>query len=166
MFELEKTNEVRDLIAITKSDSGISGPELAKAHIQLGYLLAQSIPFPPKDTTIVALMRGGMFFAAGMYFQMGCKFQTYQPKYERFIRPGTKKVVLVDAVINTGRTIAKILEPDMAVACCVINEAAVEQFADQLYAVRVSSNSFVGADVKVQSGIKGPDTAMRLFNLL
>ena len=29
MFELEKTDAVRNLIAITKSDSGISGPELA-----------------------------------------------------------------------------------------------------------------------------------------
>lgn len=166
MFELEKTDEVRSLVAITKSDSGISGPELAKAHIQLGRFLAQNIAFPPEDTTIVALMRGGMFFAEGMYFQMGCKFQTYQPKYERFIRPSTKKVILVDAVINTGKTIAEILEPDMAVACCVINKTAVEQFSDQLYAVRVSSNSFVGSGIKVQRGTRGPDTTMRLFNLL
>ena len=60
-------------------------------------------------------MRGGLFFAAGMYFQMGCKFQTYQPKYERFIRPSTKKVILVDAVINTGKTITEIFEPDMSI---------------------------------------------------
>ena len=72
----------------------------------------------------------------------------------------------MDAVINTGKTIAEILEPDMAVACCVINETTVEQFANQLYVVRVSSNSFVGSDIKVQSGTKGPDTTMRLFNLL
>mgnify|MGYP002509922133 FL=1 len=166
MFELEKTDAVRKLIDTTKSDSGISGPELAKAHIQLGQLLAQNMAFPPEDTTIVALMRGGLFFATGMYFQMGCKFQTYQPKYERFIRPSTKKVILVDAVINTGKTIAEILEPDMSVACCVINESAVEQFTHQLYTVRISSNSFVGSDIKEQSGTKGPDTTMRLFNLL
>ena len=36
-------------------------------HIQLGQLLAQNMAFPPEDTTIVALMRGGLFFAAGMY---------------------------------------------------------------------------------------------------
>lgn len=166
MFELKKTDAVRNLIAITKSNSGVSGPELAKAHIQLGQLLAQKMTFPPDDTTIVALMRGGMFFAAGMYFQMGCKFQIYQPKYERFIRPSTEKVILVDAVINTGKTIAEILEPDMTVACCVIHEAAVERFANQLYTVRVSTNSFVGSNTKVQSGTKGPDTTMRLFNLL
>lgn len=166
MFELEKTEAVRDLIAITKSNSGISGPRLAQAHFQLGQLLVQKMSFVPEDTTIVAILRGGMFFAEGMYFQMGCRFQTYQPKYESFVRPNTKKVILVDAVINTGKTIAKILEPDMIVACCVINEAAVELFNQQLYAVRVSANSFVGSDVKVQHGLKGPDTTMRLFNLI
>ena len=72
----------------------------------------------------------------------------------------------MDAVINTGKTIAEIFEPDMSVACCVINESAVEQFTHQLYAVRVSSNSFVGSDIKVQRGTKGPDTTLRLFNLL
>lgn len=72
----------------------------------------------------------------------------------------------MDAVINTGKTIAEILGPDMAVACCVINERAVELFTSQLYAVRVYSSSFVGSDIKTQSGTKGPDTTMRLFNLL
>ena len=43
MFELEKTEEINSLIAITKSDSGISGPELAKAHIRLGMLLGRKL---------------------------------------------------------------------------------------------------------------------------
>ena len=43
MFELEKTKEVKKLINITKSDSGVSGPELAKAHIRLGEILAGNI---------------------------------------------------------------------------------------------------------------------------
>lgn len=75
MFELEKTETVKELIAITKSDSGISGPELAKTHMELGRLLAeQMLKFDSEDTTIVAMMRGGIFFAEGMYFSMGCKF--------------------------------------------------------------------------------------------
>ncbi len=60
MFELNKTKEVEELIAITKSDSGISGPELAKAHIRLGELLAENIDLEPADTTVVALLRGGI----------------------------------------------------------------------------------------------------------
>ena len=166
MFELEKTDQVRKLISITKSDSGISGPELAEAHIQLGRLLAASIVLPPNETTIVAMLRGGIFFAEGMYFQLGCRFETFHPKHDIFVRPKTKHVIIVDSVINTGKTIMNILQPDMQVACCVINKEAVPQFDKQLLTVRVSSNSFVGSDIRNQDGKIGPDTTMRLFNQL
>lgn len=167
MFELEKTEEINNLIAITKSDSGISGPELAKAHIKLGMAMGSQITgFAPEDTTIVAMLRGGIFFAEGMYFAMGCKFQTYDPKHEKFVRPETKDVILVDSVINTGKTILEILDSEMKIACCVVNEKAVPVFDDFLYTVRVSKNSFVGKDVKKQEGKVGPDTTMRLFNQL
>lgn len=167
MFELTKTEEVNRLIAITKSDSGISGPELAKAHIALGEQLGTAfIDLNPEETTIVAMLRGGLFFAEGLYFKLDCKFQVYNPKMDAFVRPETKNVILVDSVINTGKTISKILEPDMYVACCVINQMAVPYFEKQLYTVRVSKNSFVGAEVSKQSGNKGPDTTMRLFNLI
>lgn len=167
MFELEKTEEINKLIAITKSDSGISGPELAKAHIKLGAALGSRITgLSPEDTTIVAMLRGGIFFAEGMYFAMGCKFQTYDPKHEQFVRPETKNVILVDSVINTGKTVQELLDPNMKVACCVINEQAVPKFSDFLYTVRVSKNSYVGKNVKKQECKVGPDTTMRLFNQL
>lgn len=167
MYEIEKTDRVKQLISITKSDSEIAGPELAKAHMELGGLLgAQLGQFAPADTTIVAMMRGGIFFAAGMYFQMGCKLQTYDPKHEAFVRPRTKHVILVDSVINTGKTLLDILEPDMSVACGVINEKAVPIFEKQLFTIRVSKNSFVGENIQRQEGKIGPDTTMRLFNLI
>ena len=167
MFELEKTETVKALISITKSDSGISGPELARAHMELGRLLAEQMPaLDPADTTIVAMMRGGIFFAEGIYFFMGCKLQTYDPKHESFVRPDTKNIIIVDSVINTGKTISGILREDMLVACCVINEKAVPNFGKQLFTVRVSKNSFVGSNVKKQEGKNGPDTTMRLFNQL
>ena len=167
MFEIEKDNRVNELIAITKSNSGISGPALAKAHMELGEKLAEQFSgLDPEDTTIVAMLRGGLFFAEGMYFKLGCKFQTYDPKKDTFVRPNTKNVILVDSVINTGKTILAILEPDMKVASCVINQKVVPLFDEQLYTIRVSENSFVGADVLQQTGEKGPDTTMRLFNLI
>ncbi len=167
MFEIKKDNRVNELIAITKSNSGISGPALAKAHIELGELLAEEfLELDPEDTTIVAMLRGGLFFAEGMYFKLGCKLQTYDPKKDSFVRPNTKNVILVDSVINTGKTILAILEPDMKVASCVINQKAVPLFDKQLYTIRVSTNSFVGAEVLQQTGDKGPDTTMRLFNLI
>lgn len=167
MFEIEKDNRINELIAITKSNSGISGPDLAKAHMQLGEVLAKAfLDLNPEDTTIVAMLRGGLFFAEGMYFKLGCKFQTYDPKKDTFVRPNTKNVILVDSVINTGKTILDILEPDMKVASCVINHKTVPLFDKQLFTIRVSENSFVGADVQQQIGDKGPDTTMRLFNLI
>lgn len=167
MFEISKDNRVKELISITKSDSGVSGPALAKAHIELGGLLGDCfVGLDPNDTTIVAILRGGLFLAEGLYFKLGCKFQVYDPKKEEFIRPKTKNVILVDSVIHTGKTISAILEPDMLVACCVINQKAVPLFNKQLYTIRVSSNSFVGSDVLQQEGNRGPDTTMRLFNLL
>lgn len=166
MFELEHTEEVSRLISITKSDSGISGPALANAHISLGKLLAKHLPVDPSDTTVVAMMRGGMFFAQGIYFELGCKFQLYDPKKDQFIRPTTKYIIIADSVINTGSTIRPILQPDMLVASCVINEKAVTSFQEQLFTVRVSKNSFVGSNIKKQEGGKGPDTTMCLFNLI
>ena len=167
MYELEKNDHINQLIAITKSDSGISGPALAQAHIDLGKALGAELrSFDPMDTTVVAMLRGGIFFAQGLYFEMGCKFQVYDPKHEAFIRPETTNVILVDSVINTGSTILKIKDPDMYVACCVINENAVPLFSDQLFAVRISKNSFVGSNTRKQKGSIGPDTTMRLFNLI
>lgn len=167
MFEIEKDNTISEWVAITKSDSGISGPELAKAHMNLGISLGAAFnDLDPEDTTVVAMMRGGLFFAEGLYFKLGCKFQVYNPKTEKFVRPTTKNVIIVDSVINTGKTIQNILEPDMYVACCVINKKAVPLFDKHLYTIRVSDNSFVGSEVRKQSGNKGPDTTMRLFNLI
>ena len=165
MFELPKNAEIEHFISITKSDSGVSGPELAKAHFALGQEMGKHLVWlPQKDTTIVAMLRGGIFFAEGLYFSLCCKFDTYDPKNQKFVRPETKYVILVDSVINTGKTISKIIGPDMLVACCVINEGAIPLFDSQLFTVRVSKNSFVGEKMTSQKGSVGPDTTMRLFN--
>lgn len=170
MFEMEKTEEIKNLISIAKSDSGISGPRLAKAHMRLGELLGEQMKkntsLIPQDTTVVAILRSGIFFAEGLYFALGCQFEMYNPKIATFERPATKNVILADGVINTGKTMQALVEPDMLIACTVINEKTVPTFADQLYTVRVSTNSYVGADVRKQVGEMGPDTTGRLFNLI
>ena len=165
MFEIKKDEKIEKLIAITKSDSGISGPLLAKAHVELGRALGEQIKEQfSQDTTVVAILRGGMFMAMGLYYALECRFDVYDSKKDKFIRPKTKNVILVDSVINTGKTVEEISGPDISVACCVINENAVEKFKDRLYTVRVSKNSYVGDNTKVQKGNRGPDTTMRLFN--
>ena len=165
MFEIKKDKRIEKLIAITKSDSGISGPVLAKAHVELGMALGEQIKeLFSHDTTVVAILRGGIFMAMGLYYALGCRFDVYDPKKDKFIGPKTKNVILVDSVINTGKTIEEISGSDISIACCVINKNAVEKFKDRLYTVRVSKNSYVGDNTKVQKGNRGPDTTMRLFN--
>ena len=168
MFELqnEKNLEIEKLIAITKSDSGISGPILVNAHIRLGQLLAEHMTFNPKDTAVIAILRGGIFLAQGIYMQLGCQFNVFDPKYNVFEKPKKKNIILADSVINTGKTLREIMTPEMYIASCVTNENAVNEFCNRLFTVRVSKNSYVGSNVKIQKGNKGPDTTMRLFNIL
>ena len=75
-------------------------------------------------------------------------------------------VFLVDSVINTGKTLLEVWDSGVYAACCVVNEKAVPVFGERLFAVRVSGNSFVGGEVRKQVGNVGPDTTLRLFNLV
>jgi MoaA/NifB/PqqE/SkfB family radical SAM enzyme len=85
------------------------------------------------------------------------------------------QVVIVDSVINTGRSIMRIIDEikkhnpgiDVIIAANVIQNEAVELFKDYLvFATRLSKNSFVGVNQSKQTGKIGPDTADRLFNLI
>ena len=166
MFELQKKENITELVMRTKSDSGVAGPDLALTHIELGKRIAKYLPVDPKDTTVIAIMRGGIFFAQGIYFELQSQFEIFDPKHQAFNRPKTKFVVLADAVINTGRTIQKIMQKDFLVACNVIFAGSVPSFGKNLFAVRVSSNTFIGSNVQKQINQFGPDTTMRLFNQL
>ena len=84
-------------------------------------------------------------------------------------------VVIVDSVINTGKSIMRIIDElknhnpgiDVIIAANVIQNEAAELFKDYLvFATRLSKNSFVGVNQSKQTGKTGPDTADRLFNLI
>ena len=85
------------------------------------------------------------------------------------------KYFLFDSVINTGRSIMRIIDEikkhnpgiDVIIAANVIQNEAVEFFKEYLvFATRLSKNSFVGVNQSKQTGKTGPDTADRLFNLI
>ena len=96
---------------------------------------------------------------------------------EFFVDPknGTLKKTTFDSVINTGKSIMRIIDElknhnpgiDVIIAANVIQNEAVELFKDYLvFATRLSKNSFVGVNQSKQTGKTGPDTADRLFNLI
>ena len=149
-----------------KSNSGISGSRLAAAHVRLGEKIGRHIAavFPEKNTSILVLERGGRFFGDGVYMGAGGIFYSMNPKQDDAPVINTERVVIVDSVINTGKSIMRIIDElknhnpgiDVIIAANVIQNEAVELFKD----------SFVGVNQSKQTGKTGPDTADRLFNLI
>ena len=173
----DEDEEVQADIAICKSNSGISGSRLAAAHVRLGEKIGRHIAavFSEKNTSILVLERGGRFFGDGVYIGAGGIFYSMNPKQDDAPVINTERVVIVDSVINTGKSILRIIDEiknhnpgiDVIIAANVIQNEAVELFKDYLvFATRLSRNSFVGVNQSKQTGKIGPDTADRLFNLI
>ncbi|EEG90808.1 hypothetical protein COPCOM_01036 [Coprococcus comes ATCC 27758] len=115
------------------------------------------------------------FFGDGVYMGAGGIFYSMNPKQDDAPVINTERVVIVDSVINTGKSIMRIIDElknhnpgiDVIIAANVIQNEAVELFKDYLvFATRLSKNSFVGVNQSKQTGKTGPDTADRLFNLI
>lgn len=177
LLESEHPEELEEDIAICKSGSGINGSKLAAAHLRLGQKLGMRIKkqFPTDNMAVIVLDRGGRFFGDGMYSTLGGVFYPFNPGKEQIPLIKEDIIVIVDSVINTGnstlRLIAKLEEqrPDAQIilATNVIQQQALSKFNDyRLFAIRASSNSFVGKNQAVQTGKTGPDTADRLYNLI
>lgn len=169
--------ELEKLINITKSNSGISGNELAKAHIKLGEKIGVylNLRYDETKTSIIELERSGHFLGDGIYFNFNGKYYTYNEKYDPVPEIETQNVVIVDGVINSGKTIFHLIEllkenpnvKNIIIATNVIQKDSLILFKDYpLYAIRSSENKFIGSKIKKQEGTKGPDTSDRLFNLL
>lgn len=169
--------DIADDIAICKSNSGINGARLADAHIRLGKMLGEVMQgfVPSTDTAVIVLERGGRFFGDGVYTGFGGTFYSCDPKAGHLPDISQSVAVIVDSVINTGRSILdtaaklKQLDPDMEIfiAANVIQEKALDLLQGyKIFAVRTSANSFVGSRQVEQKNGKGPDTADRLFNYI
>lgn len=146
-------------------------------NVRLGEKIGRHIAtvFPEKNTSILVLERGGRFFGDGVYMGAGGIFYSMNPKQDDAPVINTERVVIVDSVINTGKSIMRIIDElknhnpgiDVIIAANVIQNEAAELFKDYLvFATRLSKNSFVGVNQSKQTGKTGPDTADRLFNLI
>lgn len=173
----DDNSDIANDIAICKSSSGINGSRLADAHIRLGKTLGEKISsiVPAIDAAVIVLDRGGRFFGDGLYTGFGGTFYSYDPKRDAFPEFNNSIAVIVDSVINTGKSVLDTIEelkqrmPDIElfIASNVIQENAVELLSDyKVFAVRTSANSFVGSRQTEQKNGKGPDTADRLFNYI
>ncbi|MDE7431915.1 MAG: hypothetical protein K2N34_08375 [Lachnospiraceae bacterium] len=173
----ENDLEVMKDIDICKSNSGVNGSNLAAAHFRLGQKIGKKIGevIPKIDTAILVLERGGRFFGDGLYSSFGGTFYAFNSSKESIPVIDKNRIIIVDSVINTGKSILEIIgtikenKPDVEIiiASNVIQQKTLALFRKyKVFAVRVSENSFVGKRQAKQAGDTGPDTADRLFNLI
>lgn len=173
----DKGKNIADDIKICKSNSGINGAPLADAHIRLGKMLGEAMRaiIPHIDSAIIVLERGGRFFGDGVYTGFGGTFYSYNPKKDVFPDIQQGVAVIVDSVINTGKSILDMInklkqknpEMEIVIVSNVIQENAVNLLQEyKVFAIRISTNSFVGSRQSTQKNGKGPDTADRLYNYI
>ena len=121
------------------------------------------------------LERGGRFFGDGLYSTFGGTFYSFNPKIDSIPNIDTPRIVIVDSVINTGKSIVKQIDllrkshpnTEIVIATNVIQRKALELFKNyKVYAVRISDNFYIGMKQANQIAGTGPDTADRLFNLI
>lgn len=152
-------------------DPKVSGVELSKVHMELGNIigkgLSEDTSINTGNTTIITLMRAGLFFAYSVWehfpqapFIPVTKVEDLD-KYDMYLN--NRDIIIIDTVINSGKTIKPIIKRlednnnSISIALNVIPEKTVPTFYKyNIHAIRSSTNSY--------KGTKGNDTGNRLFN--
>ena len=176
-----KDDELNSLIAKCKSNSGVGGANLRKAHQRLGELMARRLCDEDDRFAVLALMRAGMPYAMGIADGLeaaGKKVAIFfiEKDISESVVEGIRdrKVLIVDAVVNSGETLSKILNKlplDSIITTTVIPENIPLKLFEilkqnRLFAVRISPNRYKGEKVmRIENG-KGPDTGDRLFGTM
>lgn len=172
---LNKTDLINEKISVCLSSSGVSGQQLRSAHYFLGAELAKQIKKKEKlinkKIAVVIMMRAGLPFGLGISDALENSNSLdilFSPVAEKDFA-GYDLVIIADAVINTGKTILEFINTvnnkNILIMTNVISEKHISNFdAYNVQAVRISSNSYKGSNVKVISNGKGPDTGDRLFS--
>jgi uracil phosphoribosyltransferase len=178
------------LLATQSRRADISSTELCEIHFEMGKFLAYEMleEFELTETeiqhvqgiktgveladksniVIFALMRAGLYAAEGVRsIFTDSQFFLHSNIEEINVDLENKIVIIVDAVINTGKSIEKIIKQlqkhnaKRIIIATLIFQKDASYLADkypyiQFYALRISENKYVG--------IGGTDTGNRLFN--
>lgn len=198
IINLSKENNFLHTLNSKTRDKSIYGNELANVHKKIGEILCQyylsRMPMVDYEITtvqnkqsqtpgvdmnniaIIVLLRAGLYLAEGARATLGNVQHSYILSHNssdlggQLIIKENTKVLLVDSVINSGKSISEYIEKihhlgvqDISCLSIVMQEdfynKAVENYANiQFITSRVSKNSFVG---KGQT-----DTGNRLFGTL
>lgn len=179
------------LLVNTTRQADLAGPALAEAHRDVGRRLAGSVARhliiedvainhvagtstgvrvrAGSEPIVVAVMRAGLFVAEGIWSSLpGSSFVLHSNRTSLDTLPASgRTVVIVDSVINTGRSIREVLKaldplkPASIVVATLVAyrttlEKLMEDFADvNFHVARISDRSYVGRG--------STDTGARLF---
>ena len=170
--EYQLEHEIEGLIEESRNQA-INGPQLANVHRKLGAIigedLVKQLNKSEDEVAIVAVMRAGLPLAEGVWdFFPNSKFimaKKVQELEEYRVCLEGKTIIVVDSVINTGKSILPLLEwlneigGEVIVATNVIFDQTVQKLKDyDIFAIRQSKNSY--------KGTKSIDTGNRLFNTI
>ncbi|KAK2026078.1 uracil phosphoribosyltransferase [Colletotrichum zoysiae] len=198
VFHATARNAAKLLMTPTR-DAAVAGPSLRAAHHQMGRYLATEFltsllgveEYPiahvqgrttdgyrlldEDGTVVVALMRGGepMALGVGEAFPRSMFLHAGRPEdLDSENLAGKKTVLLVDSVVNSGKTIVEFVQQirklgsikRIVVVAGVVQERAVSDVLEplastadlSLVALRLSGNKYTGKG--------GTDTGNRLFN--
>lgn len=174
-----KSEEIDDLIFICKSNSGVMGARLRNAHYELGRILAENYKNHfSAQCCIVSFMRSALPFTFGIADILDWPILFYDSNDSDFFCENEellndRQILFVDAVINSGKGMLEAIGKSGAsiqnikVLTNVLCNKTIEKFANyDVFTVRVSQNSFKGANVLKQANDKGPDTGDRLFKTI
>ena len=172
---LEKNQEVLELINSCKSSTKLAGYQLRNAHFRFGVLLGELIAkkenFKNKKVAVIAMMRAGLCIGEGVaeaIEKAGNNVEIIFSYKEPTEFSSFDAIIIADAVINTGKSLFEYMERNKIsspiLVTGVIAEKNLSLFENyNLYAARVSGNSYVGTENKTVQNGKGPDTGDRLF---
>lgn len=180
------------ILATQSRRSDISSLELCNIHFEMGKYLGyeileefdlvetqiqhvQGIRTGVKlkdenDIIIFPLMRAGLYAAEGVRSVIKeSQFAPYNKEEEEKLNLENKTIILVDSVINTGKSILKIIESlyknpikRIIIVTLILQKDAMKVFEEykniSLYALRISQNKYTGKG--------GTDTGNRLFNTI
>ena len=176
-----REDELGSLIARCKSDSGVNGANLRKAHQRVGEIMARKLCQESDKFAVLALMRAGVPYAMGIADGLeaaGKKVAIFfiEKDIDGNVIEGIKdrRVLVVDAVVNSGETLSKILNklpPDSIIITTVVPESIPLKLFEilkrnRLFTVRISPNRYKGEKVARINDGKGPDTGDRLFGTM
>ena len=179
------------LLATQARRTDIGSSALCKIHFEMGKILAyemldefelseieiqhvqgtkKGVQLSGKDNIVIfALMRAGLYAAEGVRSVFTeSQFVLFNETADNGRGLANKIVVIIDAVINTGESVAKVIEhsqkgnPGKIIVGTLVMQKDAARLANKyknvrFYALRISDNKYVGKGAT--------DTGNRLFNL-